>query len=378
MKPSPAGWDISAVEATRKPFLEASTLPGKVYCSTEILDQEMERIFAKMWLVVGREEDVPFPGSYFTREIGNECVLVVRDKGDQIRALYNVCRHRGSRIVNAPEGQMNNIRCPYHGWTYGLDGKLLGSSHMEGAEDFSKEDYPLVPVRLETWEGFLFINLDDEAQPLARQIEGFPDFSRFQLDRLLRGARVTYDVAANWKLLAENYGECQHCPVAHPQLNRITDFRTGGRENSGAGFTGGPMTLSEGCTTMTLSGVTDRPPIPHLTPEDHRSVHYFNLYPNFLLSLHPDYVMTHTIWPQDPTHCHVICEFLFPREAVSQEGFDPQDAVEFWDLTNKQDWELCEIAQKGVRSRGYRPGRYQSGERSVHAFDNWYLDRMGL
>ena len=363
---------------TRRPFEQASALPGEFYHSSQILRAELDRIFGGMWIAVGREEDIREPGSYFTREIGRESIVLLRGSGGDPKAFFNVCRHRGSKLLERCDGaKLKKIQCPYHAWTYDLDGRLTAAPLMESTPGFSKDDHSMSPVRLETWEGFLFVNLDDGAKPLDPQLAGFPDISRFQLPQLRRGGRLTYDVAANWKLIGENYNECYHCALAHPQLHRISHQQSGNRIQSGMNFTGGPMTLNEGFTTMTMNGKTTRPPIPDLHREDHRTIHYFHLYPGFLLSLHPDYVLTHTVWPVDASHSHVICEWLFPNDAMDREGFDGSDAIEFWDVTNRQDWRLCANAQKGVQSRSYRPGRYQAGESSVHAFDNWYLDQMG-
>ncbi len=365
-----------AVE-TRRPFEQSSTLPGEFYHSSEILSAELDRIFARTWIAVGREEDISEPGSYFTREIGRESIVLLRDDGGEPRAFFNVCRHRGANLLESCDGaRLTKIQCPYHAWTYGLDGRLAAAPLMESTPGFSKDDYPPVPAKVETWEGFLFVNLDVGAGPLERQLAGFPDISRFQLPRLRRGGRIAYDVAANWKLIGENYNECYHCALAHPQPHRISHYQSGGRTHTGLNFTGGPMTLNEGFKTMTMSGKSTRPPIPDLDPEDHRTVHYFHLYPGLLLSLHPDYVLTHTVWPVDTSRSRVICEWLFTQDAMGREDFDGGDAIEFWDVTNRQDWELCGIAQKGVQSRGYRPGRYQAGESSVHAFDNWYLGQL--
>ena len=365
-------------EKTSKPFEQASTLPGEVYRSCEILATELDCIYGGMWLAVGREEDLPEPGSYITREIGLEPILLLRDHDGVARAFHNVCRHRGTRLVPTEAGEiLERIQCPYHAWTYRLDGKLVAAPLMESTPGFAKEDYPLVAVRLETWEGFIFINLDERAASLASQLAGLPDLTRFHLSELRRGKRVAYDVAANWKLIGENYNECYHCAHVHPQLQRVTDYRSGGRGQSGPNFTGGPMSLNDGCTTMTMSGTSRRPAFPGLEPEDYRNVQYFHLFPNLLLSILPDYVVTHTVWPVETSRSRVVCEWLFSPAAIAEGDFDPGDAVEFWDVTNKQDWELCENVQKGVQSKGYRPGRYQAVERCVYDFDRWYLEYLG-
>jgi len=365
-------------EEIRKPFEQASTLPGKVFHSPDICADELDRIFGRMWLAVGREEDIPEPGNYLTCDIGPESILLLRDHDGVARAFYNVCRHRGTRLgSDGEERKLKGIQCPYHAWTYGLDGCLTAAPLMEATPGFSKADYPLVPVGLDTWEGFLFVNLDESSASLTSQIAGLPDLSRFHLSALRRGKRIAYNVAANWKLIGENYNECYHCAHVHPQLQRVTHYLSGGRSRSGPNLTGGPMTLNEGCTTMTMSGTSRRSPFPDLDPEDYRNVQYFHLFPNLLLSILPDYVVTHTVWPVGTAQSRVVCEWFFSSASMAGEDFDPSDAVEFWDVTNKQDWVLCETAQKGVQSRGYRPGRYQAGERCVHDFDRWYLGYLG-
>jgi Rieske 2Fe-2S family protein len=245
-------------------------------------------------------------------------------------------------------------------------------------EDFRKDGFALVPVRLEVFHGFLFANLDDHAVPLAAQFADLPDLTRFRIGELVRGKRIEYDVHANWKLLCENYSECYHCPGAHPQLHRISEPmpRSARKSEVGACFNGGPMQLREGIDTMSMSGRSSLPTIPGLSHEDTRYVHYYVVYPNMFLSPHPDYVLTHTAWPVSPERTHVICEWLFTKEAVNAEDFDPSDVVEFWDVTNRQDWALCERVQASVTSLGFRQGPYQPTEDCVHTFDSWYAGAL--
>ena len=371
------GLERRDVEATLQPFLAASPLPGPPFHDATIFSAELDEIFSRLWLCVGHGDAVAEPGDFMLREIGDECALIVRDKQGAARAFFNVCRHRGTQLLEESEGSgLECVRCPYHAWTYDLDGSLIAAPLMDDAKGFDKADFPLVPIRLEEWQGFLFLNFDAEAGPVAEALADFPDISRFGCDRMRLGARHEYDIAANWKLICENYGECYHCPTNHPQLNPISNYRSGGDSFEGAFFCGGPMRLNEGCKTMTLDGQTNRDPIEGIDPEDHELVHYFNIYPAFLLSLHPDYVLAHTLWPMGPDRTRIICEWLFPPEAAEQADFDPSDAVDFWHMTNEQDWRICARAQKGVQSRGYRPGRYQALEETIHFFDAWYLRTM--
>ena len=365
------------LEATLRPFAEARPLAGPPYRDPRIFAAEVETLFLKMWVCVGHQSHLGSSGDYLMRELGDESVIVTRGADGSIRAFYNVCRHRGTRLLDDGAGTgLDCIRCPYHSWAYGLDGSLIVAPLMDEVDGFDKADYGLTAVRCETWNGFLFVNFDPDAAALAECLADFPDFSRFSMDRMGLGATHEYEVAANWKLVCENYGECYHCPTNHPQLNPVSHYRSGGDSFEGEYFCGGPMRLNDGCATMTMSGQTNREPIEGLEPDDLRLVQYFNIYPSFLLSIHPDYVLTHTIWPLASDRSIIRCEWLFAPEAMDRGDFDPSDAVDFWHLTNEQDWAICERAQKGVRSRAYRPGRYQGLEKTIYFFDNWYLRSM--
>jgi len=365
------------IEATLRPFPEASPLAGPPYRDPAIFEAELDLIFFKMWLCVGHQDVVRAPGDYVTREIGGESVMVVRGTDRTVRAFYNVCRHRGTRLLDEGAGAgLDCIRCPYHAWSYGLDGSLIAAPLMDKRSNFDKAAYPLRALRCDIWEGFVFVCFDDDAAALGEQLAEVPDLSRYAMADMRLGATHEYEIAANWKLVCENYGECYHCPTNHPQLNPVSNFQSGGSSFEGAAFCGGPMRLNDGCVTMTLDGQTGRPPIAGLSAEEQRLVHYFNIYPAFLLSPHPDYVLTHTLWPLAPDRSVIRCEWLFPAETVARDDFDPADAVDFWHMTNEQDWAICERAQRGVRSRGYAPARYHGLEETIYFFDKWYLRAM--
>jgi Rieske 2Fe-2S family protein len=361
---------------TRRPFAEARTLPGSVYRTNEVLQLEMRGIFAREWLCAGREADIPQPGDYFLRDVAGNPIIVMRGADGVVRAFYNVCRHRGSKLLEAPSGSgLSRILCPYHAWSYHLDGRLHTAPQMN--DTACKDDLGLVSVRTGSWHGFVFLNLDASAPPLERWLGDMPNLTRYRMAELVLGKCIEYDVAANWKLICENYSECYHCPGAHPQLHRLTES-IGRNERDmeiGACFNGGPMRLRDGVETMSSSGRRSLPTIPGLTHEDSRYVNYYVVYPNMLLSPHPDYVLVHTLWPQALDRTHVICEWLVSREAAAS-GADASDVVDFWDKTNRQDWILCERAQLGVVTLGYRQGPYQPSEDCVHTFDRWYADRL--
>jgi Rieske 2Fe-2S family protein len=361
---------------TLLPFTDARTLPGAVYTSQDIFRLEQNGLFAHQWLCVGRESDIAAPGDYFLKEIAGNSIVFMRGRDGRIRGFYNVCRHRGSKLLDAPCGTgLSRVLCPYHAWSYNLDGTIQSAPQM--GEDFRKEDFPLVAVRLELFHGFIFANLDEQAAPLATYFKELPDLTRFRMGELVRGKRIEYDVAANWKLICENYSECYHCAGAHPQLHRISEPmpRSSRKSETGNCFNGGPMLLREGIDTMSMSGKRALPTIPGLTFEDCRLVHYYVVYPNLLLSPHPDYVLVHTAWPVSPERTHIVCDWLVTEEALANNA-DASDVVEFWDMTNRQDWSLCERAQAGVSSRGFRQGPYQPTEDCVHTFDRWYASHL--
>jgi phenylpropionate dioxygenase-like ring-hydroxylating dioxygenase large terminal subunit len=360
--------DPSRLEATLRPRAEASQLPREVYRSPEVLAWERTHLFEEAWVCVGREEDVPAPGDLLTTAIGDEPVLVGRDEDGGLRAFSNVCQHRGSMLVLEPAvSGAERLVCPYHGWTYGLDGGLRAAPHMAEARGFDRAACGLSPLGIGAMGGWIFVNVSGDAGSLEDYLDDFPpQLERFATGELRRVERREYDVAANWKALSENYQECYHCPSIHPELVEVTPYRSGRDEDSRGPWLGGPMDLAEGCTTMTRSGTSDRPPIPGVPEEDLRRVYYFTVLPNLWISGHPDYVMTHTVWPAAPDRTRIVCEWLFHPSQIAAPGFDPTDAVEFWDLVNGQDWAACERVQRGLAGRGFRGGRYSDMEGTIH------------
>lgn len=368
-------------------------LDGQLYTDAAVFAQEMERIFTRMWVCGGRLDELDEPGRFVTREIGGESIIAVRtaaagdavgsnggaaggESANGLAAFFNVCRHRGSRVVDECAGTARVFQCPYHAWTYGLDGRLVGAPHM--GKDFDAGSAGLVPVRIDSMDGFFYLSLAADGPPLAEVAADLPDLSRFTLGRLIRGDRHEYEAQANWKILCENYNECYHCAIVHPELNRVSDYRNGGNLEFGRYHVGGPMTLNDGCNTITATGHSDRPDLPAIDVADRTSVQYYHVYPNLLISLHRDYVVTHTLWPIDAGRTRIVCEWLFDPDTAAAPGFDPSDAVDFWHLVNSQDWDVCARTQQGVASRGYRPTAYEESEACIQVFDGWYLDQMDL
>jgi glycine betaine catabolism A len=364
----------------RRPYRGARLLPRRAYHDEAIHAWERERFLRHDWVVVGREADAPAPGTYFTTELDGEPLLVVRGRDDQLRAFYNVCQHRGTAVVEEPCGTAVRFQCPYHAWIYDLEGKLVRAKHTEDLEEFSLGDYGLNAVRLETWQGFVFLNLNLEAAPLADQLGDLVErFARFDFGALRSAWTITYDVAANWKFVAENYSECYHCPGLHPQLNKLTPYDVGAEYEPGGAWQGGWMELIAGAETMALDGGLGsrrgRPAMTGITAQDERRIDYYIVWPTTFLSIHPDYLLVHRLTPDGPARTKIVCEFLFPETTMAMPDFDASDAIAFWDLTNTQDWHVCELQQRGTASRSWVSGRYSNLEESVHAFDQMVADR---
>jgi glycine betaine catabolism A len=355
------------------------TLPGRYYTDSAIFQQEMETFFFKKWICAGRTGQIPNPGDYFLREVAGESIIITRGNGGELRAFYNVCRHRGTRICTQEHGAFAaRIQCPYHAWTYGLDGKLLAAPHMEQS-DFHREDYPLHAVHVDTWDGHIFLNLNpqpqSELQPLADQLADLPKkFAPWQMEGLGFYKRLVYDVKANWKLIVINYNECMHCPILHPLLNRVTDYMSGENDPPQPGYIGGSMEFRGAAQTMSMDGAIHRDYLPGLTETQRKQTLYYTVYPNLFLSLHPDYMMTHTLWPTAPDSTRVICEWHFHPIEMAKPDFQAEDAVQFWDATNREDWAISEQSQQGIRSRAYVPGPYSPREAMPTAFDKMILE----
>lgn len=355
-----------------------STLPRQYYISEQIFREETQSIFYERWVCVGRVEQIPNPGDYFVQQVGTESLIMVRTRNGEIRAHYNVCRHRGARLCSSSEGHLReSIQCPYHAWTYSLDGKLIGAPHMSEVSDFKKEDYPLHSAHLHTWEGFIFVSLAAKRPPLDDILPTLSEkFETWHMSKLASAHRIEYEVQANWKLLIENYSECYHCPLVHPALNKLSHYESGENDFHAGSFLGGYMELNH--DSMTLDGATCATTLGDVAGEDLSRVYYYTLFPNLLLSLHPDYVMFHTAWPLAPDRTRIVCEWLFEPKVMAQPGFDPSGAVKFWDMTNRQDWHVCEITQQGVSSRVYTPGpAYVGQEDLIAAFDQEVLQALG-
>lgn len=367
------------VRTTDIPLEREFTLPGEYFTSAAIFAEECEKIFAARWLCVGREEQLRSPGDFIVRSVLGESIIITRDDADELNAFYNVCRHRGSRICEEREGTFPGaIRCPYHAWTYALDGELVGAPSAGDIPGFHSCDYSLRRVSLARWEGFLLVNLADAP---ARIEDAWAPimgrFTRFGMPRLTALRTIDYQVRANWKLILQNFSECYHCGPVHPTLSKATPPTSGENDLVEGPITGGFMVLNAGYDSMTLSGRVCGLRVGDLPAADTRRIYYYAIFPNLLLSLHPDYVMYHLVRPEAPDRTTVSCTWLFNPETPGDARFDPADGITFWDRTNREDWAICERSQLGVASRAYVPGPYSRRETLPAQFDREVLKALG-
>lgn len=359
------------------------TLPRESYLSPEMFAREKERIFCREWCCVGREEEIPAPGDYTVKDVLGESILIVRTGDGGLAAHYNVCRHRGSQLV--AEGGAGHfaggIRCPYHSWTYTLEGALRTAPYLEESDGLVRGELSLHPVGVDRWGGFLFVHLTPgeagaKDRTLEAQLGPVPDrLRRYPLAELRVGHRIVYEVRANWKVMLENYNECYHCGPVHPELCRLVPaFRQ--RGGSDLDWERG-IPHREGAWTFTTSGTTSRPPFDGLD-DDERTRHKGELiYPNFMLSLSAEHVAAFQVFPHGPDRTTIVNDFLFHPDEMGRPGFDPSDAVEFWDLVNRQDWAICESVQRGMSSRMFQWGYYAPMESASLDIRRYVGERLG-
>jgi Rieske 2Fe-2S family protein len=354
------------------------TLAREYFTSPEIFRTERERIFLRSWLLVGHVSQLETPGSYFLFEIDRESVIVLRDGAGGVRAFHNHCRHRGSRLCQHSSGTLGSmIQCPYHAWTYGLDGALRAVPTMAEVPGFDPADYPLHRVALETWQGFIFINLERDPPAFADALPALVGkFPHRHADELRSVHTAVYEIEANWKLIFHNFSECYHCPTVHPLLNKLTPFRNSENDLDEGAVLGGPMSMTNPEGSMTIGGARCATPFASLSAEERARVYYYTVFPSAFISFHPDYVLVHRAQALALDRTRVSCDWYFHPDAIAAPGFDPAPAIDFWDLTNRQDWELCANAHLGVTSRAWQPGPYSELESQLAAFDRHYLRVM--
>jgi Rieske 2Fe-2S family protein len=349
------------LEPALLPFGESTMLPAEAYTSPDVLAWERRHFFAASWVCLGRVEAVfPDGRTQVATTVGDIGVLLSVGGAGEVAAFANTCRHRGHELL--PDGGTSVKRavvCPYHAWSYDLSGALIAAPGFREVASFDPAAHGLVRLPAEVWHGWVFVNALGTAEPLAAHVGGLEGLvAPYAPERLVLGATHEYVVAANWKVITENYHECYHCPLIHPELCEVSPPASGSNFDLPGVWVGGTMDLRDGADTMSLTGRSDGVPIEGVDP---RVVLYLGLLPNLLLSLHPDYVMTHRMTPLAPDRTQVECAWYFASADV-----DPAYAVDFWDTTNRQDWGACESVQRGLTSPHFRPGPLAPNEDAVH------------
>ena len=353
----------------------SNSLPARFYTDPAIFEREHDKIFFRNWLFVGHVTDIPQAGDYFTTAVFNQSVIVIREKEGEINAFYNVCRHRGHELLSG-KGQVARITCPYHAWSYALDGQLVGVRNANCVKDFSRDDYPLSAVRLETLAGLIFINLDTDALSLADSAQGLDDEIRAlapQCDTLVHAHRDQHVMKCNWKIAVENWSECYHCAVVHkPLATEFIDFSTFRIELN-------PLYQRQ---RMKL-----REKVIEEASRDNESVSNdeqasWTLLPNLGIQIvHGGYIMTSQWQPIDADHSLFIEDWYLP---TAQPTDHQRELFRFRaEHTQPEDLAVCEGMQRGLHSRGFQQGRLmvdadftELSEHGSHHIQHWVARQL--
>jgi glycine betaine catabolism A len=362
--------DQTALSRSLQAFGESVMLPPAAYVDPSVFAWEQKYFFDSGWTCVGFSAQLAQPGDQRAESVGAGSVLLTRDEDGTLHAFANTCRHRGHELLPCGQSaQSNSVICPYHSWTYSLSGGLNFAQGFKNRDGFDRSAWGLVELPVADWHGLIFVDGSGQAPPLTDALRELDELiAPYEPERLVIGGRHEYDAAANWKILTENYHECYHCPMIHPELCRVSPPKSGENYAAQGTWVGGWMDLRDGMDTMSLDGTSLGVPLRGLDSTGLRTVIYVNIFPNVLLSLHPDYVMTHRLTPVAVDRTMIECTWAFAPEALEKPGFDPGYAVEFWDITNQQDWHACESVQRGLSSSRARPGPLAPDEDAVYQF----------
>ena len=365
----PAPVPADDLAAALAPFGQSRMLPRAAYVDPAVFEWEQRNIFSG-WICVGHADDLDGVSTQRAVGTGANGVLLVHGDDGVIRAFANTCRHRGHELLACGESaKRRGIVCPYHSWSYRLDGRVRNAPGFTDTDGFEPEKFGLAELRLVNWHGWLFTDPSGEDADFSEHVAGLEQVvGPYRPEDLTIVDRHSYELATNWKVIAENYQECYHCSTIHPELSRISPPTSGENLELAGSWMGGWMSIIEGAETMSLTGKSGGVAIQGLSEHELRSVMYLVGYPNLLVSLHPDYVMTHLMTPLAVDRTHVECAWAFPKDVAAQPDFDPSYAVDFWDLTNRQDWAACESVQRGLSSPHARPGPLAPDEDGVYQF----------
>lgn len=366
----PAPLDPAALTESLKPFGQSRMLPRAAYTDPAVFAWEQRHFFGGSWLCVGRSDQVASPGDQRAEQAGLGGVLLTRDDTGGLHAFANTCRHRGHELLpcgsTASQGM---IICPYHAWTFDLNGDLRAAAGFKNRPGFDAGQWGLLELPVTEWNGLIFVDGSGQAPPLDDALGSLEEMlAPYEMSRLVVGGTHDYDSTANWKILTENYHECYHCPSIHPELCRVSPPKSGENFDLPGTWVGGDMDLRPGMATMSLDGTSQGIPLRGLDERGLRTVIYVNVFPNVLISAHPDYVMVHRLLPLAVDRTKIECSWAFAPEATRQPGFDPSYAIDFWDLTNRQDWGACEAVQRGLSSPHAVPGPLSPAEDAVYQY----------
>ncbi|WP_041407307.1 aromatic ring-hydroxylating oxygenase subunit alpha [Segniliparus rotundus] len=359
------------------------TLSGEYYHSPDVFAAEQARIFESMWFCAARTDELAAPGAFSAVTVGHESILLVRGRDEQLRAFLNVCRHRGAMLCVEPHGQAKRtLRCPYHAWTYGLDGKLVAAPNLSSLCDdtgrsIDRTEYGLVPVPLREWLGYAWVCLAKDPPSFETDVVGAATerlgdpaaIERYHLDRLKVGKRIEYDVAANWKLIIENFMECYHCASIHPELVKVLPEFAGGL--AAQYFVGHGAQFGEHVEGFTVDGSPGVAQLPDLGPDQDRRYYAVTIKPTVFVNLTPDHAIVHRMFPLAPDRTRVVCDWLYLPEVVER-GDDVSRSVELFHRVNTQDFQACERTQPAMRSRAYHAGGVLvPAEHHIGLFHGW-------
>jgi phenylpropionate dioxygenase-like ring-hydroxylating dioxygenase large terminal subunit len=369
--------DPKSYATTRVPVMEAETLPPAAYTSQEFYELEVERIFMREWNYIGRADRVPNPGDYFTLDFFGVPIIVARDQKGELRAFLNSCRHRGSEIVSG-EGSCKAFKCPYHSWAYSLDGTLLSTNEMQKTKNFDPSRYGLIPARLGTWDGFLFMNLDPDGISLEEHLGGLPSmFACYHLREMVCVRRKEWDIVCNWKLIIENGMEELHVATVHRktiQQYAPTDIH---EPDEVRGQCAVLRAKHEGSMAL-LKGDTGFPRIETLVGKAGEGTYFALVYPTTTFTFTSDCVWTSERWPRGPHRTTYVHSAYFPKSRLDRPDFEEVVARYYkrWDTTIPEDVAAAERQHRGLNSPFSPQGRFSYRETIVHAVDNWWLDRI--
>ena len=369
--------------STQLPESLISTLPGRYYTDPHVFALEQAKIFEDMWFCAVRASDIANPGDFRTVQVGTESLIISRSRRGEVRAFFNVCRHRGAQICTEESGSVKRaFQCPYHAWTYDLDGKLIAAPNLTKMPDIDRVRYGLRQVQVREWLGYVWVCLADEPpsfestvmQEIVDRLGEVENLDHYGLANLSVGRRIVYDVAANWKLIVENFMECYHCATIHPELTEVLpEFADGLAAqvfvNHGAEF-------GEGVEGFTVDGSAGLEALPAIDPEQDRRYYAVTIKPQVFVNLVPDHIIFHRMFPMGPDRTVVECDWLF-LPSVVESGRDVSKSVELFHRVNTQDFDACERTQPAMSSRMYADGGVLvPSEHHIGEFHDWLRSRI--